>query len=187
MLTIRMILHLTSTKVHHLSQYGQTSRHFSYYSTSAASNPHLDQVKDDKSGNCIVAGDGAGHLRGDIRSGDGGATPASQAFLLRNKCVHIYTRAKYTHLDLCTVIAEYIRLLCTVGITQYAWVCTGDSSPRCTVGRTRPCTILHGFFKLFPMALLQCFSSPLICRRMLYIKFGVESDFLRTKFSKRHM
>jgi len=41
------------------------------------SNPHLDQVGDDKSGNLIVAGSGAGHLGGDIGSGDGGATPAS--------------------------------------------------------------------------------------------------------------
>ena len=73
-----MILHLISTQVHHLSQYRPTSHHFSYYSTSASSNPRLDQVRDDKGGNCIVAGNGAGHLRGDIRSGDGGATPASQ-------------------------------------------------------------------------------------------------------------
>ena len=78
MLTIRMILHLISTQVHHLSKYRPTSHHFSYYSTSASSNPRLDQVGDDKGGNCIVAGNGAGHLGGDIGSGYGGGIPGGQ-------------------------------------------------------------------------------------------------------------
>ena len=72
------MLHCPQLKLYTISH--NTSQHHttSPSSTSAASNPHLDQFGDDKGGNCIVADNGAGHLTGDIGSGDGGATPASQ-------------------------------------------------------------------------------------------------------------
>ena len=72
-----MILHCVQLKYivsHNTSQHHATSPS----PTSTTSNPHLDEVGDDESGNCIVAVNGAGHLGGDIGSGDGGATPASQ-------------------------------------------------------------------------------------------------------------
>ena len=72
----RTILHCTQLKdtiSHNTSQHRTTSS-----STSTASNPHLDQVGDDKGGNCIVVGNGAGHLGGDIGSGDGGGIPGGQ-------------------------------------------------------------------------------------------------------------
>ena len=73
----RKILHCTQLK--YTISHNTTSQHRTSSSTSTASNPgHLDQVGDDKSGNFIVAGNGAGHLGSDIGSGDGGTTPTSQ-------------------------------------------------------------------------------------------------------------